>query len=239
MPAADPVVAERLRRLFRVVSGLLTVAAVVRWLTPVNVPSANLQPYGCGSPASPTPDSLSELVCKEALGAARGWVLALVIAAILVLAIGELAARPLAGRPWLMASLAIAVPIAVLAVVSLFLPVVAHGADGTKFACGTAVSPVTDPFFKGLCANLPETRKSLALGWLLGAAAFVAGGAYLGSTGLSKEIDPMAEPETAAKPEPTTKPETANTPQPTNTSEAAIKPDLRQGSATSSEKPAP
>lgn len=106
MPAPDPVAAERLRRLFRVVSGLLTVAAVVRWLTPLNVPSANLQPYGCGSPASPTPGSLSDLVCHESLGVARGWVLGLIIAAILALALGEFVARPLSGRPWLVRSLA-------------------------------------------------------------------------------------------------------------------------------------
>ena len=201
MSAPDPVVAERLRRLFRLVSGLLTIAAVVRWLTPVNVPAANLQPYACGSPASPTPGSLSELVCKDSLGAARGWVLGLIVAAIVVLAIGEFAARLLAGRPWLVAALAIAAPIAILAIVALFLPVLAFGADGTRYACGSAVSPVTDPFFKGLCASLPETRKALSLGWLLGAAALVAGGAYLDGAGRREIAEEIDEEKAAENPE--------------------------------------
>ena len=77
----------------------------------------------------------------------------------------------------------------------------AFGADGTRYACGSAVSPVTDPFFKGLCASLPETRKALSLGWLLGAAALVAGGAYLDGAGRREIAEEIDEEKAAENPE--------------------------------------
>ena len=79
--------------------------------------------------------------------------------------------------------------------------VLAFGADGTRYACGSAVSPVTDPFFKGLCASLPETRKALSLGWLLGAAALVAGGAYLDGAGRREIAEEIDEEKAAENPE--------------------------------------
>lgn len=183
-PVASPV-QERLQRACRVVSGLLLLAAVIVWLTPVNVPGANLQPYDCGTPAAASPGSLSRLVCSETMRQARGVVLALVIASVLVLLLGEIGSRigmPSRG-PWLFATLALVVPVVVVAVTSLFLPVLAHGADGTKFSCGTPMSPVTDPFYKGLCAALPGHRKAWAFGAIALALALLAGVAYVESAG--------------------------------------------------------
>jgi len=179
--ASDSVVVERFLRAFRAVAALLTVASAVVWLRPINVPGQNFQPFGCGSAAAPASDDLARLVCDGSVGRFRGIALGLIVAALLVLVVGEMLAKPLGRRrPLVMWALLPAIGGFTDAVTKLLLPIVVHGADGAKIRCGTPLSPVTDALVRGQCGSVPEGLRATAFGVLVGSALLVGLAFYVG-----------------------------------------------------------
>lgn len=173
-------------RLLRVASLLMLGGAVLVWVAPLSVPGKNLQPFGCGSPASPMKGQLANLICSYDITGARYAAFGLLGAASLLLVMSELVAPRLAGAPalrGLAVVLPIALPVAALSAAALFSPVGTEAADGSLIRCGTALDPSNDPFVRGTCGHLPERQKTLALGgvalsvFLVGAGAYVTSGA--------------------------------------------------------------
>ena len=179
--SSDSVVVERFLRAFRAVAALLTVASAVVWLRPINVPGQNFQPFACGSAAAPASDDLARLVCDGSVGRFRGIALGLIVAALLVLVVGEMLAKPLGRRrPLVMWSLLPAIGGFAYAVTKLLLPIVVHGADGAKIRCGTPLSPITDALVRGQCGTVPEGLRATAFGVLVGSALLVGLAFYVG-----------------------------------------------------------
>ena len=149
-----------LTRACRVVAVLLIGSAIAVWLQPITVPGKNLQPFGCGAPASPNDGALGKLVCTTDWDRVRLLVLALLVAGILVLAMGEVLVERLHPRGFqrgLVVGALVAVPAFVLGVVGLFTPVVLHLADGTVLRCGTPVAPSPDATMRALCGQAADT----------------------------------------------------------------------------------
>lgn len=186
-------------RLLRAASLVLVGAALLTWLTPLSVAGKNLQPFGCGSPASPMKGQLATLICGDDITGARYTAFGLLVAAALLLVVSELVAPRLAASPTfrgLAAVLPVALPIAALSAAALFSPVGTEGSDGSLIRCGTALEPATDPFVRGTCGHLPERQKTLAFGGVALSVLLVAAGAYVTSGGqrASNDDDDTTEP---------------------------------------------
>jgi hypothetical protein len=156
------------------------------WLVPISVPGKNFQPFGCGSPAAAMNGRLAALVCGDALSEHRVAAAALLCAAIGLLAVSEVLLPRLAGIAmalWAGVASIAAFPLLAVSVAGLLAPLTGYGADGTQFRCGSALAPVLDPFARGVCGQLPETRKAASITvmvvalMLMGAAAYVGGAA--------------------------------------------------------------
>lgn len=185
---------EHLVRVFRTAAVLSALAATVVWLRPVNVPGSNLQPFGCGTPASPATGELEALVCTASVGAMRGVAAGLLVTALALLLVGEITPR-IARIPtgWLWALLP-ALPMLILSVTVLFTPLVAHGADGAKFVCGSAAAPAADPIVSGQCGELAAARRVTATGGIAAALLVLAGTAYvLRAPAAARDSDSEAE----------------------------------------------
>ena len=149
----------RAQRLARVVAVAMLAAAVLAWLRPVVVPGRNFQPFGCGTAASPMAGQLAESVCADAVAGWRLLALCLLVAAAVVLAVGE-GLGPRLGR-WASAVVvgaSLGAPLVALGVWRALAPVTAYGADGSRAPCGTPVSPTVDPLAAGICASLPRSH---------------------------------------------------------------------------------
>jgi hypothetical protein len=168
------------QRLTRVVAVALLAAGVFVWLRPVDVPGQNFQPFGCGTPASPMAGQLAEAVCADALAGWRILALCLVVAAAVVLAVGEVVV-PRAGA-WSAAAgvgAVLGVPLLALAAWRVTAPVTAYGADGGRAGCGTPLHPTTDPLAAGICASLPQEALSGGVGLALAGLIAVLGAGYV------------------------------------------------------------
>jgi hypothetical protein len=129
---------------------------------------------------------LAALVCGGALSTHRGVALALLAAAIALLGVSELLLPRVVGRTvllWVAVASIVALPLIAVSIVGLFAPLTAYGADGSQFRCGSALEPVQDPFARGLCGQLPESRKALSVSTGLGALLLLAGATYVGAAG--------------------------------------------------------
>lgn len=154
-------------RFLRIAAALLAGAAIVLWVTPVNAPGRNLVPVGCGSPASPVTDRLSNYVCRDLVNGVRGETLALLVAAALLLLVSEVVLPRHHIRRWVTGAalgLVVALPCFTIALAALFATVAASGADGTLIRCGTPIAPATDAISSKLCGQLPGRTKALSLG---------------------------------------------------------------------------
>lgn len=173
-------------RLLRAGSLLALAVAVVAWLAPTSVPGKNLQPFGCGSPATPSKGSLAKAICGDDLTGARYVALALLVVAALLLVASELVAPRLGSHRafrGLSVVLPFVLPIAAVSVAALFIPVGTEGADGALIRCGTPLDPERDPFVRGTCGYLPERQKVLAFGGLGLSLLVAVSGAYVASGG--------------------------------------------------------
>ncbi|EAP99251.1 hypothetical protein JNB_03745 [Janibacter sp. HTCC2649] len=179
-------------RLLRASSVLLLAGALIVWFTPINVPGKNLQPFGCGSPASPVKSKLAELICQSDLAGTRLTIFALLASAAVLLLISEQVARLVWDRAWfrgVAAILPLAVPLAALSVAALFSPVGTEGADGSLIRCGTAVRPSADPFVRGTCGQLPERQRTLAFGGAALSILLIAAAGYVGTKPVPRDHD--------------------------------------------------
>ncbi len=169
-------------RACRLVAMLLFGAAVAFWLRPITVPGSNFQPFGCGSPAAPMSDDLAKLVCTTDWLRVRLTVLALLVAGVAVLAVGEVLVARRRPRGFLRGAVLgglVGIPVLVLGAVGAFTPSAIHGADGAVYRCGSGVSPATDNVMRSLCGqqastSLYETVALAVLGLVL-----IAGAGYV------------------------------------------------------------
>lgn len=181
---------EWITRLLRIAAAVLIGVAVTVWVTPVNTPGRNLVPVGCGSPASPKTDALSEFVCRDLVGEAKGIAVALAVAAALLLLLSETIVPRLGERRWLRGvalAAVVATPVFALSAASLAATVASTGADGTLIRCGTPLAPATDQISKLLCGQLAASEKSLAFAGMGLALLAVVGGGYIAN---GKRLEP-------------------------------------------------
>lgn len=179
-------------RLLRVAGAALAGAALVVWVTPVNSPGRNLVPVGCGSPASPKLDELTDFVCSDFISGAKVLTVSLAVGAAVLLLLAEVLLPRLAGRAWVPgAALAcvLAVPVVAVAVGTLFTTIAGSAADGTLLRCGTPIAPSTDRISRSICGQLADREKSLALGAVALAALAVVGGGYVSSARATSHLD--------------------------------------------------
>lgn len=169
-------------RLLRISAALLIAGCLALWVLPVNTTGQNLIPVGCGSPATPATDKLTDFICRDHVGSVKVTVAALLVASALLLLLSELVLPRLAFRSWLRGAVpaaVIAVPAFALSVSALFVVVASEGADGTLIRCGTPIAPSGDVISKQLCADLPERQKILSLAVMGGSLLTVLGAAYV------------------------------------------------------------
>ena len=169
-------------RLLRVAAAAMAAAALLTWVTPVNAAGRNLVPVGCGSPASPRLDRLTDFVCGDFVSGAKVLALSLLVGAAVLLLLAEVLLPRVPRRGWVPgAALAsvVAVPVLAVAVGNLFTTVAGSGADGTLLRCGTPIAPATDRISTALCGQLADREKALSLGAIALAALAVAGGGYV------------------------------------------------------------
>ena len=179
---SDPHGEDWLIRACRVVAVLLIGSAVAVWLRPITVPGNNLQPFGCGAPASPNGDALAEPVCSTDRARVRWLVLALLLAGILVLTIGEVVVgrlRPRGFERGLAVEALVGVPVFVLGVVAVFAPVVVHGANGTVLRCASPAAPTSEEAMRALCGQATVTALDEAVADAALAAVIVLGVGYV------------------------------------------------------------
>lgn len=180
-------------RLLRIAAALSVGGALVTWVTPVNAPGKNLIPVGCGSPASPELDSLTDFVCRDLVSGSKASAVALALAAGVLLLLSELVVPQLRGHRWVQGAAAIgaiAVPVIALAGASLFSTVASTAADGTLIRCGTPLSQATDRISVRLCGDLAERQRSLGLGVICLSALSMVGGGYVGSAMARRDDQP-------------------------------------------------
>lgn len=171
-------------RLLRIAAALCLGGALTTWVTPVNVPGKNLVPIGCGSPASPKLDALTDFVCRDLVSGAKGTAVGFAIAAGVLLLLSELVVPQLRQHRWVqgaaVASVA-AVPAIALAGARLFGTVATTGADGTPIRCGKPLAQATDAMSALVCGQLAERQRSLALAVMALGVVAILGGAYIAS----------------------------------------------------------
>lgn len=191
MSSTDPSTAWVVR-LLRVGAAALAGAALVVWVTPVNAAGRNLMPVGCGSPASPRLDKLTDFVCSDFISGAKVLSLSLAVGAAVLVLIADAVLPRLGRHGWALgAALAgvVAVPVMAVAVGSLFTTVAGSGADGTLLRCGTPMFPATDRISSALCGQATDRRKALDLGAVALAALVVVGGGYVSSARAAGRTD--------------------------------------------------
>lgn len=196
-------------RLLRIAAAVLIGAAITVWVTPLNALGRNLVPVGCGSPASPVLDPLSDFVCRDLVSAEKSLAVALGIAAAVLLLLSEVVVQRLRGRAWLpgvVVASVVAVPVFVLAAATLSTTIASSGADGTLIRCGTPLAPAMDRISQGMCGQLAARDKSLAIGAMALSLLVTLGGGYVAS-GMAAKQGPGVEPaSTDPEPEPSSDP---------------------------------
>jgi len=186
----------RVVRVLRLAAALAVAAAVIVWLTPVNAMGRNLVPVGCGTPASPLTDSLTQYVCRDLVDGAKVLAVALVACAAVFLLLSEIVVPRIAGRTWLIGPVlasVVAAPILVVAVSTLLTTVASSGADGTLIRCGTPVDPAADAISKRMCGQLPDRDRSLAIGGIVLSVLTLVGSAYVAREDRVADVDSGAE----------------------------------------------
>lgn len=181
-------------RLLRISAALLIAGCLAMWVLPINATGQNLIPVGCGSPATPVTDQLTDFICSDHVGSIKVMVAALLVAAALLLLLSELVLPRLAFRSWLRGAVPaaiIAVPAFALSVSALFVVVASEGADGTLIRCGTPIAPSGDVISKQLCADLPERQKILSLAIMGISLLTVLGAAYVAKGAGPGELTPV------------------------------------------------
>lgn len=179
VPAADAWVV----RLLRLGALLLAGAALATWVTPVNVPGRDLVPVGCGAPSSPSLEPLTDFVCGDHVANAKSTTLALLLAAAVLLVIGELVLPRVPLTGWVLTVAAVAVvvvPLLALSVTVLFSTVAQTSADGNLIRCGTPLSPATDAISRSICGQLAARDKTLGLAGVALSVVALVGAAYVG-----------------------------------------------------------
>jgi len=169
-------------RYLRASSFVIFTLAVVAWLRPVNVRTANLVPFGCGSVASPQGGELASYFCSADMAGWRRVVVALFLSSLILALLAALGGRLIRLSPWAR-GLAIAAPpglgLMAWSIARLFTVVADTDADGTLIRCGTPLRPALDSISTGLCAQWADEARVEALGALVLGIGLLLAGAYI------------------------------------------------------------
>lgn len=172
-------------RLLRIGALIWAVAALIRWITPVNVAGRNLVPVGCGSPASPRTDELTRYICADDVSGATAQAVALVVAAAALLLMSEVVAprvRHAVQARGAMVAAVVAAPLLSMSVAGLVSEVTGSGADGALIRCGTPLAQATSEISAIMCGQMADQARAELLGGVALAFVLVVGGAYVGAS---------------------------------------------------------